>query len=472
MIRIRITAARAMGAALIAAALAALACDGGAGDGTCRLYVDQGAAPGGDGGSWATAFASIQEGIDAAGAGCAVWVRSGTYAVFAGGADDAIALAPGVAVYGGFAGDEASPDERDLPAGASVLDGGGAVRHVVVAAAGAALDGFVVRGGNADVPADPGGRGGGVYADGVEIEIRNCAFADNAALVGGAIVADDGAAVRVVDSTFTDNDAEFGGAIFAWASALELEGCAFAGNEAVFDGGALYAAFAAPVRLARCAFEGNAAEIGGAVLNEGSALAADACAFLGNVAARDGGGVYTLDGGTTGLTNAILAWNEAHDLAYGGALFDGGGTTTAVNATFYGNTATCGGAAAAAVQGGSAALVNSLLWDPPPEGWSDDFGWETFDDLGAATVAVHRVASWEDLDGEGYDGGEVAICADPGLADPEAGDFGLTPASPCVDAADDAQAPARDFAGNARVDVDGVGTAIADLGALELVAGP
>ncbi|MFM1920811.1 MAG: hypothetical protein RLZZ303_2445, partial [Candidatus Hydrogenedentota bacterium] len=68
-----------------------------------------------DGLSWETAFATLQEGLDtAANLGRPeVWVARGVY-LLENTVDGTLRLQPGVAVYGGFRGDEAARSQRDL----------------------------------------------------------------------------------------------------------------------------------------------------------------------------------------------------------------------------------------------------------------------------------------------------------------------------------------------------------------------
>ncbi|MGF1465230.1 MAG: hypothetical protein ACFCGT_03775 [Sandaracinaceae bacterium] len=124
------------------------------------LHVDVDATGADDGTSWADAFVDLQDALAAAAAGDEVWVAEGTY-VPGDERTDAFALRPGVAIYGGFDGTEASVAERDPdPAtNGTVLSGeiGGAaatdnIQHVVIASGvgpAAILDGFAIRRGYA-----------------------------------------------------------------------------------------------------------------------------------------------------------------------------------------------------------------------------------------------------------------------------------------------------------------------------------
>ena len=78
-----------------------------------------------DGKSWQTAFRSLQDGIDYAWrCGGEVWVAQGTYVPDGDdGRDAAFRMRHGVAIYGGFAGDEARRDGRNWRQNPTVLSG-------------------------------------------------------------------------------------------------------------------------------------------------------------------------------------------------------------------------------------------------------------------------------------------------------------------------------------------------------------
>jgi len=140
----------------------------------CLVYVSSDATGMAlDGETWDSAFSTVQEGIDTAhahGPGCEVWVAKGVYYIYQGTRLDSVALLDGVAVYGGFAGDETVRGERDLVANETVLDGRSAsdaelqVYHVVTSmnTQDATLDGLTITGGWASQEAEyPESKGGG-----------------------------------------------------------------------------------------------------------------------------------------------------------------------------------------------------------------------------------------------------------------------------------------------------------------------
>ena len=97
-----------------------------------------------DGLSWATAKQTVAEGIqEAAKTGGEVWVAAGLY-------EEHIKPPAFVHLYGGFAGDEVSLNERDWVTHKSILDGVGLINVVIFENAGyrvSSIDGFTVRNG-------------------------------------------------------------------------------------------------------------------------------------------------------------------------------------------------------------------------------------------------------------------------------------------------------------------------------------
>ncbi|UCH83156.1 MAG: hypothetical protein JSW50_11905, partial [Candidatus Latescibacterota bacterium] len=84
--------------------------------GVSRLYVDPNVSGTKNGTSWSTAFATLNEALAAACPSVTeIWVTEGTFTPTSGASRTAsFWLKNGVTVYGGFAGDESSPGERDL----------------------------------------------------------------------------------------------------------------------------------------------------------------------------------------------------------------------------------------------------------------------------------------------------------------------------------------------------------------------
>lgn len=302
----------------------------GAGCALCAVLVDLDTPAGtGDGTSWATAFATVQEGIDQAaalGGNCEVWVAAGVYHVYAGQPEDTIALRDGVSVYGGFAGDELAREERDWLQNVTILDGSdGSLSHFVLHVVSAfpapggllaaVLDGFTVRRGRTQVVGAPANAdGGGLHAGaGADVVVRHGVFEEN-------------------------HSARYGGGVYTEDASVLVEDCTFRNNHA-YRGAGLYLA-GGTTRVIRSSISGNtASDVGGGVHGVDADVAVSDTWLIGNAADTGGGMASTGTGGPT-IQSSTFYLNEAGD---GGGLYVEGATATLSSVYFYANTATSGG---------------------------------------------------------------------------------------------------------------------------------
>lgn len=335
------------------------------------IYVDDDAIGNNDGSSWIDAFVYLQDALAIAQAGDEIWVAEGMYEPDQGGGnvlgdrEATFQLISGVGLYGGFAGNESSLDERDWEAHQSVLSGdlnGDDVErtspgellndprrsdnsyHVIKALNVddmTMLNGFSVVGGNAN-GSEPDDDGGGMYKDTDEMAVVNCTFTRNSAgdrggaicnyesrslisdcIFGGNFAWNGGgmfnrgsyanARMTVSNSIFSGNKAEHGGAM--WDSTFcttSIKDSIFAGNSAIREGGAVYQAYLTYPTYTNCIFANNTAGVdGGALLVYHSAATFTNCIFSRNIAGRKGGvmniGIYTY----AWITNCTFANNYA-----------------------------------------------------------------------------------------------------------------------------------------------------------------
>ena len=308
-----------------------------------------------DGRGWATAFADLQEALRVAYRGSAeVWVAAGVYPTTrTGDRRVSFRLKDGLALYGGFRGTETRRDERDWAASETVLSGdlgsplgeAGNACHVVVGASGAVLDGFTVRGGNADGPASAGHGGGLLNYNASSPLVAHCRFTGNSAREGGAVYNYDLSSPEFLECEFSGNRAGLGGAMVdRVGSSPRAAGCRFVGNEAEWRGGAVQIDYGSGPSFSACTFEGcRSGGHGGALFLESVAAQLgvvgtrlEDCRFTGNRAVLRGGAVAATDAGDPVLRACAFEGNLAGQ--GGGAVSaDARVTVTLLGCAFAGN---------------------------------------------------------------------------------------------------------------------------------------
>jgi hypothetical protein len=338
------------------------------------LYVKQDGI--GTGTSWEDASGDLQAMIDAIGVN-QVWVAKGTYLPSklagngTGSRDKAFVLKKGVKIYGGFKGDEAALDERDLTTSnnRSVLSGdfsnndvvSGQGRtltlsnnqenayHVLIAAGdmyGAELNGFTISGGNASGTGEVMVNGHGITKnDGGGIFIRG-AWGSSALKFTNISILGNGAIAS-------------GGGVFCWASSPTFEHVIIEGNTASFSGAFHNYSTSSP-HLAHVTMRGNnASEDGGAMYNSNSLAQLFHVDINGNTA-KNGGGIYNYNSSPT-LTNVLIRGNAAAEL--GGAVYTSSNSWPVfTNVTIVKNEAGSGGGGMFNFQGSLSQMRNSVLW--------------------------------------------------------------------------------------------------------------
>jgi predicted outer membrane repeat protein len=357
------------------------------------VYVDQSAAPGGNGLSWATARRDLQDALaQAASSGGAlneVWIAEGVYRPDRGTNNraEAFTLFSGVTVRGGFLGDETTLSQRPAAGSAPTIltgeigsstDAADNSFHVLLMTSRLApftLDRVVVRGGRADGAAYPNNSGGGLCSEGSGTVI-DCVFEGNHAVSGGGAFGRFGT-TNLVNCVFRSNTAssEGGG---AWVrDGGEVRDSEFSGNNAGFGGGLWTCC--GPIRVIGCSFTSNFGNYGGGIFNSSGGLLVQRCEFVDNSASR-GGAAHM--GTNSWLVNCFLGGNSGDR---GGAVYVNG-ASTAVNCVFARNFALSSGGAAWAAASftaasctvhsnsallygggiyaelGSAVVTNSILW--------------------------------------------------------------------------------------------------------------
>jgi predicted outer membrane repeat protein len=248
-------------------------------------YVNHLASGNNDGSSWEHAFTDLQVALELAEDGDELWVAAGTYKPTTGTDRDAtFALMDGVAVYGGFTGDETLRSQRNWTTNVTTLSGDiGTVadasdnsHNVVTGATGATLDGFTVT----------GGASSGIYNATASPTLENLVISGNSA------------------------GAYSGGGIANYGSSPTLTNVTISGNSAAYYGGGLFNRDSSPT-LTNVTISGNsAAHGGGGIYNQDSSLILTNVTISGNSAGGTGGGIHNVFSSPQ-IRNSILWGNSA-----------------------------------------------------------------------------------------------------------------------------------------------------------------
>ncbi len=385
-----------------------------------------------DGTSWASAYQTIQEGLDDAYlTGKEVWVATGTYKPTST-TDRTISfqLKSGVALYGGFNGTEIVCWQRNWATNVTILsadigtlgDDSDNSYHVVVGADDATLDGFTITGGNANGTGNDG-KGGGMYNDNCSPTVTNSNFSSNSAGDGGGMY-NHKSSPMVTDCMFSSNSAGWGGGMCNGESSPMVTNCIFSSNSAVNGGGGMLNLDYSSPTVTNCTFYINPATWGGGMQNRKSSPTVINCIFS---------------------DNSATAW--------GGGMNNDESSPIITNCTVYSNSASIGGGAMSNGKS-SPTVTNCIFWDNGDEIAND--------------VTSTPLVTYSDIQG-GYSG-EGNISAAPLFVDSAGSDCRLRAGSPCIDAGTNEGAPTEDIDGNPRpIDGDRDGTAITDMGAYEYV---
>lgn len=265
--------------------------------------------------------------------------------------------------------------------------------------------------------------GGGAYL-GVYTEafIQYCTFENNTVYRGGGICTRTQGNLTVYDSLFADNAAGVGGGLAADAGGgeLVLNRCEIRDNTASSQGGGLHVVAYNPIYNA-LEIVRNSAPYGGGTYHNSANPTLGNCLVAGNIASTYGSAAYSVNG-TYNVYNCTVADNTGG--SWRGIWADGGATVEVYNSILWGN----GGQDVR----GAAAIA-----------YTDTQDTNLADDMNSGIANVMH--------------------ADPLLLG--YGDYRLTSASPCIDAADPGLVVEPDAFGNERpIDGDRNGSAVPDMG--------
>lgn len=427
------------------------------------IYVNQNATGVNTGTSWTDAFTDLQNALLAASSGDEIWVAMGTYKpTTTTDASASFQLRDGVAIYGGFTGDEASRDQRDLGSYQTVLSGDlgmgwdnsdNSERVVVADGVGstAILDGFTIADGNAGF-----GVGAGIFNINSNPTFANLFITRNKAQYGAGMYNSD-SSPTLTNIVFDWNQATHaGGGMYNSNSNPTLVNVAFRnnvvennGNET--QGAGIYNVYSSPV-LENVTFSSNRATQGAGIYNHVSSPEIRNATFNNNYASL-GGAIYNTQSENVVLTNVTFFQNSAY---YGGALYNDLGWVNLNHVTLHRNSANEQGGGI--YSNGNLTVNNTILWG------------NTAKEGPQVYMAIGGPSFHDSIIQGGCPIGTV--CEHVEDADPRLGVFAdnggfgwtlpLIPGSSAIDTGEDASCPATDQRGTPRP--QGVGC---DIGAYE-----
>jgi hypothetical protein len=224
------------------------------------IYVRYNASGLNNGTSWNDAFILLQSALDTAVPGDEIWVSKGIYkptfdyGLGLGIRGNHFRLKNEVSVYGGFAGFELLLTQRNVNLNVTILSGNIGLPeisndncyHVFYHPNGsnlnntAVLDGFTVRGGFADGPAEHS-NGAGIFNDYSDPAIKNCTIVNNIAAGSGGAFYNYYSSPDIFSSRIGNNSASTGGGFFNTFSAdLKISNSLIYNNTAIINGGSSF----------------------------------------------------------------------------------------------------------------------------------------------------------------------------------------------------------------------------------------
>lgn len=291
--------------------------------------------------TWAEAYATLQKALEVAASGEQIWIAKGDYYPTGNqiGGDPRTVhfeMKNGVAIYGGFAGDEDpatfSLDQRDLSANRTSLAGqpinGDLPYHIfyhdnLALDATAVLDGVTITGGNANAIAaeDENHRyGGGMFNKNSSPTLRNVVISKAKAFTrGGGMYNASGSSPVLTNVSFARNESTngSGGGMFNSNSSPKLTNVLFDRNKAAFNGGGMYNEESRPM-ITNVQFTYNTSDFDGGGMYNGKSRMTLSDVILHDNSAANGGGMYNDESSLT-LTKVFFSGNKA--TANGGGVY-------------------------------------------------------------------------------------------------------------------------------------------------------
>ena len=437
------------------------------------VYVVPGGAGTGDGSSWANAK-DLAAALAAANSGDELWVKTGIYKPNTTGLVNprtaTFTLKNGVAVYGGFAGNETQRSGRNPTANVTTLSGDllgndtpntpatltDNAYHVVTADsvdATSILDGFTITGGVASDTSGTffGRTGGGIVSNIADATFRNLIITGNSAQANGGGMYTYYGSPTLTNVVLNGNTSSQGGGMFINGRTPSLTNVTFRSNTASYGGGLVV--FESNAMLTNAVFKLNEAYTGGGglyITNFANPTLTNAV-FDNNQGDYQGGGLHADTMSKPTLYNAVFIGNISQN---GGGMSSQGSQVNLVNATFNGNAASQGGAVYTDNNGSSSSdvptLTSSLLW-----GNDASTGPEIYNNRGSASVSYSIVQGGYTGMGNLNADPKFISPVDPNTNNTTNANMRLQPTSPAINVGDPNAAipplPATDPDGNGRI---------------------
>jgi len=285
-------------------------------------HVDTTGSDGSGSGTLASPLATIQTGINATSANDTVSVSAGTYT------ENINFNGKNISVVG---------DNRET----TIIDGnqsGSVVTFNSGEDSTAVLSRFTIQNGNADLPMNANGDGGGIYCLSSSPSLKNMKIIDNSATWGGGVYCGDNSSPNLENMIITGNSASaHGGGIYCfYNSSPTLTDVTITNNSASEDGGGIKCENNSNPSLQNVTISGNTAEKRGGGINvQNSTVTFKNTIIANNTATVRGGGIYNHDSNVT-LTNVTITNNKATNDT-GGGIYTTGSTLSVNNSIIWNN---------------------------------------------------------------------------------------------------------------------------------------
>jgi hypothetical protein len=225
------------------------------------VYVNQAATGANNGASWTNAYTSLRTALLNTPANRQIWIASGTYKPYVNSRTDYFAISvSGLNIYGGFAGNETSLNQRVFGSNETILSGdvngddAGTVDYsnasyndnsysvIGINTNAIILDRLTIKGGKADGSTTPNESGAAIRIQNSisQLTLQNCRIIKNISRNGGAVFAQftSNSTLGVNACEFSENVGGFGASIYTDMSSsntlsLNVSNCLFANNKAL-----------------------------------------------------------------------------------------------------------------------------------------------------------------------------------------------------------------------------------------------